>query len=316
VRLPAATATAAALALVLGCGRCGGARDAEHAAQAVAVVNGEPISADALARDLREARAGAGEGEGRSDVLRRRVLDDLVDRTLLLQEARARSIVVPQDQVERAFLRIRAEYPGTHFDDLLAQERLSQTELKARLKEQLAVERLFEEEVFPRVAVVDAEVERFYADHAAEFQEPERVRVSQIVVATRDEAKQLRERLRRNPQTFAEVARKSSIAPEGKAGGDLGYIGRGAGFPEVFDACFTMPLNVISEVTPSPYGFHIFKVTDRRAAQRRTLEQARPEIREKLAREKRARAQEEFLQALRGRAKIQVDEKALAAVAP
>jgi peptidyl-prolyl cis-trans isomerase C len=307
-------ATAAALVLTLGCGKCGGTREAEKASRAVAVVNGEPISAEALARDLREARAGAGEAEGKTDVLRRRVLDELVDRTLLLQESRARSIVVGQDQVERGFLRIRAEYPGTHFDDLLAQERLSQTELKARLKEQLAIERLFEEEVFPRVSVVDAEVERHYADHAADFQDPERVRVLQIVVATRDEATQLRERLRRNPQTFAEVARKSSIAPEGKNGGDLGFIGRGAGFPEVFDACFAMPLNVVSEVTPSPYGFHIFKVTEKKGAQRRTLEQARAEIREKLIREKRAHAQEEFLRALRQRAEIQVDEKALAAV--
>jgi peptidyl-prolyl cis-trans isomerase C len=308
--------TAAALALTLGCGRCGGSREAERAARAVAVVNGEAISAETLSRDLREARAGAGEGEGKGEVLRRRILDELVDRALLLQEARARSIVVGQDQVERAFLRIRAEYPGTHFDDLLAQERLSQTELKGRLKEQLAVERLFEDEVFPRVTVVDAEVERFYAEHTAEFQEPERVRVSQIVVASRDEALQLRDKLRRNPQTFADVARKSSVAPEGKNGGDLGYIGRGAGFPEVFDACFSMPLNVISEVTPSPYGFHLFRVTDRKGAQRRTLEQAKGEIREKLTREKRAHAQEEFLQGLRKRAKIQVDEKALAAVTP
>jgi peptidyl-prolyl cis-trans isomerase C len=311
-----AAVTAAALVLTLGCGRCGGSREAERASRAVAVVNGEAIAAETLARDLREARAGAGEGEGKGDVLRRRILDELVDRALLLQEARARSIVVGQDQVERAFLRIRAEYPGTHFDDLLAQERLSQTELKARLKEQLAVERLFEEEVFPRVTVVDAEVERFYADHAPDFQEPERVRVSQIVVANRDEALQLRDKLRRNPQTFADVARKSSIAPEGKNGGDLGYIGRGAGFPEVFDACFTMPLNVVSDVTPSPYGFHIFRVTDRKGAQRRTFDQAKGEIREKLSREKRARAQEEFLQGLRKRAKIQIDEKALAAVTP
>jgi peptidyl-prolyl cis-trans isomerase C len=308
--------TAAALALTFGCGRCGGSREAERAARAVAVVNGEPIAAETVARDLREARAGAGEGEGKDDVLRRRLLDELVDRTLLLQEARARSIVVGQDQVERAFLRIRAEYPGTHFDDLLAQERLSQTELKARLKEQLAVERLFEEEVFPRVTIVDAEVERFYAEHTAEFQEPERVRVSQIVVASRDEALQLRDKLRRNPQTFADVARKSSIAPEGKNGGDLGYIGRGAGFPEVFDVCFTLPLNVVSDVTPSPYGFHLFRVTDKKGAQRRPLEQAKAEIREKLGREKRARAQEEFLQGLRKRAKIQIDEKALASVTP
>jgi len=308
--------TVAALALAAGCGRCGGSREAAQAARVVATVNEEPVPAESLARELREARVGTGGGEGQSEVLRRRVLDELVDRALLLQQARARSIVVGQDQVERAFLRIRAEYPGSHFDDLLAQERLSQTELKVRLKEQLAIERLFEEEVFRHISVVEAEVERYYSDHLTDFQEPERVRVLQIVVASREEALQLRDKLRRNPQTFAEVARKSSIAPEGKNGGDLGYIGRGAGFPEVFDACFAMPVNVVSEVTPSPYGFHIFKVMDRKPAQRRTLEQAKGEIAEKLTREKRTRAQEEYLKALRQRARIQVDEKALATVTP
>ncbi len=309
--------TLAALALASGCGRCrGGTPDADKGARAVAVVNGEPISMAALVSELRDARAGAAGGDGQGDALRRSVLDELVARALLLQEARAKSIVVGQDQVERAFLRIRSEYPGTHFDDLLAQERLSHSELKARLKEQLTVERLFEQEVFSRLQVVDAEIERYYADHPQEFQEPERVRVSQIVVATRDEATQLREKLRRNPQTFAELARKSSIGPEGKNGGDLGYIGRGSGFPEVFDACFTMPLNVISEVTPSPYGFHVFRVTERKAAQKRALDQARPEIADKLVREKRGRAQAEYVEALKGRAKIQVDEKTLAAVTP
>lgn len=309
--------TLAALALAAGCGRCrGGTADAEKAARPVAVVNGESISVEMLSHELRDARAGAAEGDGRGDELRRRVLDELVDRALLLQEARSKSIVVGQDQVERAFLRIRSEYPGTHFDDLLAQERLSQSELKARLKEQLTVERLFDQEVFSQVQVVDAEIERYYGDHAQEFQEPDRVRVLQIVVSSRDEAAQVRDKLRRSPQTFAEVARKSSIAPEGRNGGDLGYIGRGSGFPEVFDACFSMPLNVVSEVTPSPYGFHIFKVIDRKAAQKRTLDQARPEILEKLTREKRAAAQSEYVQALRARAKIRVDDKTLAAVTP
>jgi peptidyl-prolyl cis-trans isomerase C len=308
--------TLAALLLATGCARCGASREAASSGRSVAVVNGEPIAAEALARALRDARAGGAQGEGQGEVVRRRTLEELVDRALLVQQARARSIVVGQDQVERAFLRIRAEYPGTHFDDLLAQERLSQTELKARLKEQLAIERLFEEEVFPRISVVEAEIERYYSDHVAEFQVPERVRVLQIVVATRDEALSLRDKLRRNPQTFAEVARKSSIAPEGKNGGDLGYIGRGAGFPEVFDACFSMPLNVVSDVTPSPYGFHLFKVVDRKASQRRTLEQAKGQIAEKLAREKRARAQEEYLAALRQRAEVRIDEKAVAAVVP
>jgi peptidyl-prolyl cis-trans isomerase C len=281
----------------------------------VAVVNGEAITAEALSRELRQIRAG-GEGEPPSEPLRKRVLDDLVDRALLLQQAKARSIAVGQDQVERAFLRVRGEYPGTHFDDLLARERLSQAELKARLKDQLTVERLFHDEVFPRITVAPADVERWFAEHAAEFAEPERVRVLQVVVSNRDEAATLRDKLRRDPARFAEVARASSIAPEGKNGGELGWIGRGAGFPEVFDVCFSLPLNSISDVVPSPYGFHVFRVVERKAAGKRTLDQARGEVAERLLRDRRARAQEEYLAALRGRATIQVDPSALSAVNP
>jgi peptidyl-prolyl cis-trans isomerase C len=166
------------------------------------------------------------------------------------------------------------------------------------------------------VQVSDADVARYYADHAAEFEEPEKVHVLQVVVSSKEEALAVREKLRKNPQTFAEVARRSSIAPEGKAGGDLGYIGRGSGFPEVFDVTFTLPLNRVSDVTPSPYGFHVFKVVDRRPAERRTLEEARGDIVEKLAREKRAQAQADYLKTLRERAKIDIDEKALAGVTP
>jgi peptidyl-prolyl cis-trans isomerase C len=299
------------------CGRCGGGATTagQGGPRPVAVVNGESIPAEALARELRQIRAGA-DGEAVTEPLRKRVLDDLVDRALLLQQARARSIAVDQDQVERAFLRVRGEYPGTHFDDLLARERLSQAELKARLKEQLTVERLFHDEVFPRVQVPPADVEKWYAEHPAEFQEPERVRVLQVVVSSRDEATALRDKLRRDPSRFAEVARASSIAPEGKNGGELGWIGRGSGFPEVFDVCFSLPLNSVSDVVPSPYGFHVFRVVERKAAGRRTLEQARGEIAERLLRDRRARAQEEYLAALRSRATIQVDQAALAAVNP
>jgi peptidyl-prolyl cis-trans isomerase C len=84
----------------------------------------------------------------------------------------------------------------------------------------------------------------------------------------------------------------------------------------VFDVCFALPLQALSQVTPSPYGFHLFKVTARRPAHRRPLDEVRPLIQEKLVRAKRSRAQDEYLAALRARARIQIDEKALGAVAP
>jgi peptidyl-prolyl cis-trans isomerase C len=304
----------AASAASWGCER--GQPNARPVPDAVALVNGEPISSADLQRELSIARAEGGEGNAPSDLLRKRVIDDLVARALLLQQARARSVAVGQDQVERAFLRLRSEYPGTHFDDLLAQQRLSAADLKARLRDQLVVEKLFNDEVFPQVQVSDDEVQRYYAEHPSEFEQPERVRVQQIVVKTREEALKIREEVRRKPQAFAEVARRASIGPEGKSGGDLGYFGKGSGMPEVFDVCFRLGLNVVSEVTPSPYGFHLFKVVDRKPASKRTLEQVRGSIAQKLLRERRARAQEEYLGQLRAKARIQIDEAAVAAVIP
>jgi len=305
-------------ALGAGCGRCSGPRppEARAAPRAVALVNGEPIAADALARELRDAQAGSAGADGNVDVLRRRILDELVERALLLQQAKARGVVVGQDLVERELLRVRADYPGTQFDDLLARERVSQPELKLRLRDQLTLERLFEGEVFPGVQVAAADVERYYAEHAGEFQEPEAVHVLQVVVASKDEAAQVRDRLKKNPQTFADVAKKSSIAPEAKNGGDLGLIGKGSGFPEVFDVCFSLQVNTISDVTPSPYGFHIFMVTERRPAQQRPLAQAAAGIREKLLQTARGKAQADYVQALRQRAHISIDDQVLASVNP
>lgn len=286
------------------------------APQAVAVVNGEAISSADFERELGRARAEGGDGAAPVDLLRRRVLEEMVSRTVLLQQARSRSVAVGQDQVERAFLRLRGEYPGTLFDDLLAQERLSAAELKNRLRDQLTVEKLFADEVFPRVQVSEDEIQRYYLEHAAEFEQPERVRVLQVVVKTREEAQKVRDELRRKPQAFGEVAKRASIGPEGRNGGDLGYFGKGSGMPEVFDVCFKLPLNTISDVTPSPYGFHVFKVVDRKPAARRPFEQVKASIQQTLLRERRARAQEEYVASLRAKAKIKIDEAAVAAVSP
>ncbi|MCX5732495.1 MAG: peptidyl-prolyl cis-trans isomerase [Deltaproteobacteria bacterium] len=282
----------------------------------VAVVNGEPVSRAAFERELQQLRVGGGEGSGPTDQLKSSVLDDLVARTFLLQQARARGVDVSPEQVDRAFLALRAEYPGTAFDDLLAQERISMADLRARLRDQLTVEKLFRDEVFSRVQVSDEEVGRYFAEHSAEFDEPERVHARQIVVRTREEAAKLREEVRRKPASFAAVASRSSIGPEARRGGDLGWFGKGQGMPEVFDVCFRMSPNAISDVVPSPFGFHVFQLIEKKPPSRRTLEQARPAIAARLLRERRARAQEDYVAALRAQAKIRIDPAAVASVKP
>jgi peptidyl-prolyl cis-trans isomerase C len=310
------TAIAAGLAtlLVAGC-RSGTAGGESTGPAPVAVVNGEPVSRAAFERELQQLRVG-GEGGGPSDVLRASIVDGLVSRTLLLQQARVRGVSVGPEQVDRAFLALRSEYPGTAFDDMLAQERLSVAELRTRLRDQLTIEKLFQDEVFARVQVPDEEVAAWYAAHPAEFDEPERVHARQIVVRTREEAIRVRDEVRRKPASFEAVASRASIAPEGKRGGDLGWFGKGQGMPEVFDVCFRMQPKAISDVIPSPFGFHVFQVIEKKPPTRRSLEEARPAIAARLLRDRRARAQEDYVAALRAQANIQIVPTAAAPVKP
>jgi peptidyl-prolyl cis-trans isomerase C len=173
LRTTVAIAAGLAALLVAGCrpGNGGGERTGPAP---VAVVNGEPISRSAFDRELQQLRVG-GEGGGQTDVLRQSVVDGLVARALLLQQARARGIAIPPEQIDRAFLALRSEYPGTAFDDMLAQERLSVAERRSRIGDQLAIEKLFQEAVFSRVQVADADVTAWYAAHPEEFDQPERV---------------------------------------------------------------------------------------------------------------------------------------------
>jgi len=86
--------------------------------------------------------------------------------------------------------------------------------------------------------------------------------------------------------------------------------------PEVFDVCFRLSPNAVSDVVPSPFGFHVFQVLEKKSPSSRTLEQARQAITARLLRERRGKAQEDYVAALRARAKIQIDPAAVASVKP
>jgi len=69
-------------------------------------------------------------------------------------------------------------------------------------------------------------------------------------------------------------------------------------------------------VVPSPFGFHVFQVIEKKPASRRTFDQARPAIAARLLRDAKARAQGDYVAALRAQAKIQIDPTTVASVKP
>lgn len=281
--------------------------------ETIGFVDGEPVTVReylaALELDERENEGLSPRSTEELRTARRGLLEGLIDRKLLAQAARRRGVLVTEEEVERAFLRLRADWPGESFDRLLADTQLSLADLEVRLRDRLVVEKLFAEEVVARVAVTEADLDAYLAAHPPAPERPERVRAAQIVVKTEGEARRLQGELARGV-SFAELARRYSLSPDAKVGGDLGWFGRGDMPPEFEEVCFTLPVGKVSDVVASPYGYHLFHLIDRRAAEAPDPETVRASAEAKLRAEREAAAQDGYLAGLRAAAKITIDEAA------
>ena len=85
---------------------------------------------------------------------------------------------------------------------------------------------------------------------------------------------------------FAELAASVSETGTKSDGGRLGPLRRSDLVAALADPAFTVRIGGVSEVIERPYGFHIIKVVGRQDDRVRSLEEVRPEVRQKLEDEK------------------------------
>ena len=162
-----------------------------------------------------------------------------------------------------------------------------------RIGEQRKVKYLLldREQARQRVAVPPNDIQRYYNDNIQQYQTPERVRASHILLNTggKDEAtvrKQAEELLAKIKAgaDFAELAKKYSEDPGSKdKGGDLDFFPKGQMVPEFETSAFSLAPGQVSDLVKTQYGFHIIKVVDKQAGSTRTLDEVRPEIQQILA---------------------------------
>ncbi len=265
----------------------------------VAVVNGDPITRAefdrALAAYMRRFRQMTGGMHGMvkepNEQMKAEVLQQLVDRMLLWQEARKD---LPKDlnaQVDKELEAIKGRFPDEQsFQQALEAENLTLAALKDLLRQQIAVRSYVETRIQPGVEVNEEEVRRFYEENQDKFTTPEQVRASHILIrvapGASDEEKdrarrkvaELRERALKG-EDFAELARKNSEDPGSAAnGGDLGFFTRDRMVKPFADAAFALKTGEISDVVETRFGYHVIKVTDRKEATRHGFDDVKEQI--------------------------------------
>jgi len=287
--------------------------------KAAATVNGAPIPVARVQAELDRMRRGSEEAEAKAspqDVprLARALLDALVDRTIVLQRAKASGMSVSEAEVQRATdaLADDARKGGAAWGEQLARAGLNPEQLSDDTRERLLAEKYVAEQTRAEHAS-PAEVRAYYDTHRADFEDPEAVHCLQIALRTPEEAKSVLDQLRAGA-AFDKIARQSGTSPDARNGGDLGWFAKGT-MPKVFDeTCFALGTNKLSGVVQSPYGYHVFKLLGRRAARTRKFEEVKDEAGRRATADKRVQAERQLLQQLRAAAVLKVDESALALV--
>lgn len=287
----------------------------------VARVNGEAINGAELENAVKglEGRAGGPVPADQRDRVYRGVLDDMIGYKLLIQEAKARKIAVPDADVEAQVAQIRGQFPNQQqFEQALAAQKLTVQNVRDDARSEISVEKLVEGEIGSKIAVKPEAINDFYKNNQDKFQQGPRVRASHILIqvpqgadaAAKQQAKTKAEGILKDLKAgkdFAAAAKENSQDP-GSApnGGDLGYFEQGQMVPQFEQAAFTLGPGQMSELVETQFGYHIIKVSEHQDGRVVPLEEAKGQIEQYLTQQNRQAETQAFVNTLKSKATIEI----------
>lgn len=186
-------------------------------------------------------------------------------------------------------------------------------------------------EGLPRPSEIpEDEVRSYFEAHRADFRDPERRRVSAIVLTGESAATAVLDVVRKNPAAWGELVRLRSVDPESKAdvppdlAGDLGFVsppgdprGKSPRIPEEVRAA-VFELQRVGDISPRVVRagdkVYVVKLAAKTDPQDRALQDAERSLRVKLAQDRMNAREAELVDDLRKQFPVQIDERALAAV--
>jgi len=193
----------------------------------------------------------------------------LLTQKLLEREAKRRGIEVTDAEVTRTV-------KERHLPDT------------AEVQRQVRAELLLEKLANAMAKVSEAEARRYFEQHRAEFELPERVRLRDITLESRENAQAIWQALQlRQGTNFADLARHFSTNPMTRQrGGDMGIIPLQELHPKLRTLVQKMKVGEISPPLEIDGEWVIVKLEARFPSERKTFEQVREEVMARLKRQK------------------------------
>jgi peptidyl-prolyl cis-trans isomerase SurA len=247
------------------------------------------------------------------------LLRDMIDKQLLLSRGKELDINADAEVVRRLDT-IRKQY---NFDSMEALEKavrdsgISFEDWKAGIRDDVITQQVVSEEVGRKLQLTTKEEQAYYDAHKKDFEEPEQVRLSEILIPTPDnpsdaqvaqakaKADEVEAKLKAGT-SFEALAKEYSGGPNADTGGDLEYFKRGA-LPKVLEDQ-TFPLKVGEWTAPirTLEGYVVLKVTEHQEAHTPPLSAIDEQVKEAIYQEAIAPAVRTYLTKLREDAYIDI----------
>ncbi len=256
----------------------------------VAVVNGRPITKEMLYQEMHK-RVG------------QESLNNLIDSTLIIQEASLKNLKLTDSELNTQVERLIEEQYGSEakFQDVLSYYGLTRKEAEEEWRVYFSARKV----ILASLDIKDADVEAYFNQNKAEFDQEESVSVRLMTLATEDEAKSILEELKAGGDFAAIAKEKSTDTSTRDLGGDMGWVVKGDLDEDLEPIAFAMKKDDLSDPVETDDGWVIVQVTDRKEAKSATFEEVKDKVRLQY---EDSRVQDElpsWLSGLRSKASIQ-----------
>ncbi|MCZ6801208.1 MAG: peptidylprolyl isomerase [Nitrospirae bacterium] len=276
-----------------------------------AIVNDEVITLSELQAEVRDelirlkARYRGKELDRRVTQKKYTVLNDLIEKKLLAQEARTRGIGMSDEEMDEAEERIAG---GALSPDITLPES------REEMRKELTLQKLMTFQVRQHVMVTPDDIRRHYEQFEGQFMESPEYHIRQIlllmdpepdIIQTKQRAQDLYTELQEG-EDFSEYAERYSDGPESVRGGDLGFIAKHELLTPIGQALDTMEVGEMSPPIQTSLGFHIIILDETQVAKAQSFDEVKDRIRNELFQKKLIQAQQKWLGDLKRRAYIEV----------
>jgi peptidyl-prolyl cis-trans isomerase SurA len=208
------------------------------------------------------------------------LLRDMIDSDLLISKGKELGISCDAETVRQLDdIRKQNHLPDMEaLEKAAAQQGVSFEDFKQNIRNQCIRQSVVREEVGRRLQPTHAQEEAYYQAHAKEFEVPEQIHLSEILIPTPENATdaQIAQAQAKADEVvaklkaganFADLAKVSSGGPTASAGGDLGDFKRGAlGSQLLEDATFPLAVGANTAPIRTRQGFVVLKVDAHQAA--------------------------------------------------